>query len=192
MSTCKGRPGFMLYHEDVSALQTLDDASFGMLIRALAVYSESGETPTLADKLTALAFSVLRQKVDRDEAHYAHIVEKRRAAGIKSAESKKSQSMSTNAANVAVVDTDQQRQPTVNGNGNVNSFSAIPTVDDVEAFARSVGLHVDAEQFVREQELRGWRDSNGKPLRDWRSWLRGYVGLHPESVKPAIDPGPFF
>lgn len=57
-----------------------------------------------------------------------------------------------------------------------------PTIDQVREYARAAGLRVDAEAFVRANEATGWKDTQGRPIRNWRLWLQGYAAKHPASV----------
>ena len=57
-----------------------------------------------------------------------------------------------------------------------------PTIDQVMEYARAAGLKVDAEAFVRANEAAGWKDAQGRPIRNWRLWLQGYADKHPASV----------
>ena len=80
----------------------------------------------------------------------------------------------------------------VGGNSNVSSPNVVvqrdeenithPTIDQVREYARAAGLRVDAEAFVRANEATGWKDTQGRPIRNWRLWLRGYAVKHPASV----------
>ena len=57
-----------------------------------------------------------------------------------------------------------------------------PTIDQVREYARTAGLRVDAEAFVRANDATGWKDTQGRPIRNWRLWLQGYAAKHPASV----------
>lgn len=57
-----------------------------------------------------------------------------------------------------------------------------PTIDQAREYARAAGLRVDAEAFVRANEATGWKDTQGRPIRNWRLWLQGYAAKHPASV----------
>lgn len=57
-----------------------------------------------------------------------------------------------------------------------------PTIDQVMEYARAAGLRVDAEAFVRANEATGWKDTQGRPIRNWKLWLQGYAAKHPASV----------
>ena len=62
-------PGFMLYHDHVNSAARLTDAEFGRLIRALAVYSETGTVPDLQGPEIYL-FDLFRAVVDTNRAKY--------------------------------------------------------------------------------------------------------------------------
>ena len=57
-----------------------------------------------------------------------------------------------------------------------------PTIDQAREYARAAGLRVDAEAFVRANEAAGWKDTQGRPIRNWKLWLQGYAAKHPASV----------
>lgn len=57
-----------------------------------------------------------------------------------------------------------------------------PTIDQAREYARAAGLRVDAEAFVRANEASGWKDAQGRPIRNWKLWLQGYAAKHPASV----------
>lgn len=57
-----------------------------------------------------------------------------------------------------------------------------PTIDQAMEYARAAGLRVDAEAFIRANEATGWKDTQGRPIRNWKLWLQGYAAKHPASV----------
>ena len=80
----------------------------------------------------------------------------------------------------------------VGGNSNVSPPNVVvrgeeetithPTIDQAREYARAAGLRVDAEAFVRANEATGWKDTPGRPIRNWKLWLQGYAAKHPASV----------
>lgn len=80
----------------------------------------------------------------------------------------------------------------VGGNSNVSPPNVVvrgemenithPTIDQVREYARAAGLRVDAEAFVRANAAAGWKDTQGRPIRNWKLWLQGYAAKHPASV----------
>ena len=57
-----------------------------------------------------------------------------------------------------------------------------PTIDQAREYARAAGLRVDAEAFIRANEATGRKDTQGRPIRNWKLWLQGYAAKHPASV----------
>ena len=75
------RPGILLYYEDVAPFtEALSPAQLGELLIALLRYGRDGIEPDGLDKLTALAFAVLRAHVDRDGQRYMEVVRSRKYA----------------------------------------------------------------------------------------------------------------
>ena len=80
----------------------------------------------------------------------------------------------------------------VGGNSNVSPPNVVvrgekenithPTIDQAREYARAAGLRVDAEAFIRANEATGWKDTEGRPIRNWKLWLQGYAAKHPASV----------
>ena len=64
------RPGFMLYFDLMPALDLLKDEEAGRLFRALMAYGQYGELQELSGS-EAVAFQMLRPRMDRDRAAYA-------------------------------------------------------------------------------------------------------------------------
>ena len=74
------RPGTMIYFSDIKpALNRMDDAQCGRLLRAIVWYAETGEQPEL-DGVEALVFDMLIPKIDRDGERYEESREQRQYA----------------------------------------------------------------------------------------------------------------
>jgi hypothetical protein len=78
------RDSFLLYTENAEQLEMLTDEQAGALFKAIMAYQTGKPLPEL-DGMTAIVFSVIRQKLDRDAAKYEEVCEKRREAGKKKA-----------------------------------------------------------------------------------------------------------
>lgn len=52
---------------------------------------------------------------------------------------------------------------------------APPTPEDVRSYANENGLRIDADRFVDYYEARGWRLSQGAPMKDWRAAVRAWA-----------------
>ena len=65
----QNKPGLMLYFDALPALEILSDEEAGRLFRALLAYGRYGELRELSGP-EAVAFQMLRGRIDRDEAAY--------------------------------------------------------------------------------------------------------------------------
>lgn len=63
-----------------------------------------------------------------------------------------------------------------------------PTLDEVIAYCRHCDLIVPPERFFDYYSANGWCDTNGRPIRDWRSKLHAWnrrEGRFPEKAQSA-------
>lgn len=84
MAKAKERPGVMLYFDLEPALKMLDDSQCGRLLKAIFRYAHYGENPEFDDALLSMAWSFVKNAVDRDNERYETTIRERKIAGIKS------------------------------------------------------------------------------------------------------------
>ena len=204
-----GKPGFMMYHDDCRALGALTDASFRRVIEGMLRYSETGEEPELPDATERVVFGLMRNKIDADDIRYQRRVEAGRKGGLHSGEVRRSNAKQnevtrSNAKQSEV--NEPTTTPTTTPNPNPNPTTTptpntslspregaggereIPLPEEVREYAERIGLEVDAEAFILINRERGWRDSFGNPIRDWRLWLeRSPLAKRKEEVNDERD-----
>lgn len=78
------RPGFMLYFDIEPALSLLDDSQCGKLFRAIVEYAHYATIPEFEEKLTNMAWSLIRPNLDRDRMSYDKRVHENKIKGLKS------------------------------------------------------------------------------------------------------------
>lgn len=83
-------------YDYLNEMEVLSDAEFGRLVRALLVYSSTGEVPALSGSEKVL-FPRVRATEDKFKAAYEELIQKRKNAAKKSWESRKWASMQSNA-----------------------------------------------------------------------------------------------
>ena len=69
----------------------------------------------------------------------------------------------------------------------------IPTVQEIVDYGKEAGYErVDEEtarSFIGQQAARGWMDSSGNEIRDWKSWFSGWYTRNViSSIRPANKP----
>lgn len=172
------KPGFMMYHGKVRVLAKMDAESFKAVMMAICDYSEFGAEPTALNDTEAMAFDMMREAIDRDNDKYLKRVEAGRKGGVASGEARRSiakQNEANEPTQPNVNPTSTQHQPNPNTSLSPREGAGgereIPLPEEVREYAERIGLEVDAEAFIRINRERGWRDSFGNPIRDWRVWL---------------------
>ena len=78
------RPGFMVYFDSAPAFERLSDVDAGKLIKAVFSYASTGALMPL-DGMTAMAFDLLRPRLDRDAEKYEQTIQRRRYGGYSKA-----------------------------------------------------------------------------------------------------------
>lgn len=201
------KPGFMMYHADMRILSKLDADTFKRLIIAMCDYSEYGADPTDLDTTEQVLFEIVRKALDKDNATYNARVKAGTSGGQKSGEArqtklkqneakrskpKRSEAQPSNANegeanepitnNQSPISNSQHPIPIslscAQENGERENFIP-PTLEMVETYAKGTGLRVDARRFIAVQEENGWKDSEGRPIRNWRTWLEGWAARNP-------------
>ena len=67
-----------------------------------------------------------------------------------------------------------------------------PTVDEVTNYAARLGYKVDGKTFVQHYESKGWKDSTGRTVKNWKNkvrsvWCRDENKIDQENfLKPKI------
>ena len=199
------RPGFMMYHDALHALEELDDASFKRVLCAICRYSEGGEISTELNAAERAIFGLFRGKLDADSKQYQRRVDAGTKGGIKSGEARRSNAKQTEATRSKMNDCEANRSnakqteaneptitvpitvtptitPTVTIGNSSNSYAREdgeeefpPSVGEVAEYIREKGLDMDAEDFIRRCEAADWRDGQGRPIMNWRIYLAGYA-----------------
>lgn len=187
------KKSFILHTDAWDILKDFSDEQCGRLLKALLCYQIGAEIPVL-DVATKVAFSFMSAQMDRDNEKYSQMVEKRRAAGKKSAEARQQTQASANTCQQVltsvnhtdtvtdtVTDTDTDTVVVIGGiRGSEDAPTTTrkqtavfrkPTVEEVEQYCRDRDNSIDAEAFVDYYEANGWRVGKN-PMKDWKAAVR--------------------
>ena len=97
MAEVEPKKSFILYTDTREALSQLDDATRGKLFLHIFDYVESGIVPDM-EPLEKMAFTFIKNQIDRDFTKYQTICEKRKLAGSKGGKARaKKQAKQANA-----------------------------------------------------------------------------------------------
>lgn len=219
MSRETNRPGMVLYHDKYRALSALDDHDFRLVIDALMRYSETGEQvelngylgaiyQLLAAKLDEDIARYERQVEQRREAGRKSARARRAAQSADADFAQRDSTIVDSVERNATKSTNQNQisnqSQSQNRNHNQNSLPLppqgqedgerkIPTVEEIVEYGKEAGYErVDeatARSFIGQQAARGWLDSSGNEIRDWKSWFSGwYTRNVMSSIRPVAQP----
>jgi len=170
----ENKKSFLLYSDLIGVINQLPDEQAGKLFKIILEYVND-KNPVVEDLLLKVAFEPIKLQLKRDLRRYEEIREKRREAGIASAESKKqNQQVLTSVESVKQTST----KSTVNDNVNVNdikekrrrnSVFVKPKIEEVNDYFSDNGYtNKSADKFFKYYDVSDWHDSKGKKIVNWK------------------------
>lgn len=177
-----------LPYDYLEEMEALNDAEFGRLTRALLAYSMTGEQIALCGNERFYAKRVMSQE-DRFKASYEEVSVVRSEAGKAGAAArwqngkrifangKNSKAISANGKNGYTETNTETNTDTLPSNDGKSDTRAArftpPSVDDVSAYVKAQGYHVNAERFVAFYEQKGWMVGKNH-MKDWKAAVRSW------------------
>lgn len=177
-----------LPYDYLEEMEALNDAEFGRLTRALLAYSMTGEQIALCGNERFYAKRVMSQE-DRFKASYEEVSVVRSEAGKAGAAArwqngkrifangKNSKAISANGKNgytETKTDTNTDTLPSNDGKSDTRAARFTPpSADDVFAYVKAQGYHVNAERFVAFYEQKGWMVGKNH-MKDWKAAVRSW------------------
>lgn len=181
-----GKSSFVLYTEYLRHIQKMSMEQRGELFTAILCYAAGESVPEL-DAAADMAFSFIRERMDRDNAAYMEKVEKRREAGKLGGRPKANASDENQTkAKKANGFSEKQNNP---DNDNVldnvpvikkesiekSSRFSPPTRQDVAEYCAEKGFSdLDVERFVDYYTSNGWMVGKSK-MKDWKATVRNWA-----------------
>ncbi len=71
------------------------------------------------------------------------------------------------------------------GDGEDGERERPPTLREAQEYAEAMGYAIDARRWVLMNEMNGWKDGSGNPIRSWRLYMDGYARLRPAGDDPT-------
>lgn len=194
------KDSFVFYRSFRDAARSLNKRDQAAVLLAICDYALDGEEPQLAGPALAV-FTVAKPNIDANST--------RRKNGGKGGRPKGGTNGSAKGEPVVLQDggkeepmvlqNDENNKPNENENGNENEKRGAdkpprprfvpPTVEEVRAYCRQKGYHVDPEAFVNFYAANGWKQGKGKPIVDWKACVATWERReHPaEQAAPAQE-----
>ena len=193
--------------EFLSAIHNFRKSQVADLIIALCEINYYGDLSIKLSEPVKKRLETLQATIDKNNAKYKEICEKRQANGSKGGskrQAKSKQSSSNHQAKVPLPHTgesenenesdneyDNGNKDKVAENVDKSGFAGAPTVDEVAAYAQKSGYTIDPVAFVKWNEERGWMNGKKYIAVDWRKAVRKWFykenGLSPSEMEPFSD-----
>lgn len=186
-----------LPYDYLEEMEALNDAEFGRLTRALLAYSMTGEKIALCGNERFYAKRVMSQE-DRFKASYDDVSAARSEAGKAGAAArwqngkgifangKDSTAIPANGKNGNTetnTETETDTLPSDDGKRDKRAARFTPpTIDDVAAYAREKGYHVNADRFVSFYQQKGWMVGKNH-MKDWKAAVRNWETMWKDENK---------
>lgn len=181
-----GKSSFVLYTEYLRHIQKMNMEQRGELFTAILCYAAGESVPEL-DAAADMAFSFIRERMDRDNAAYMEKVEKRREAGKlggrpkadgfseRQEKAKKANGFfekQNNPDTDSVLDT----VPVIKKESiEKSSRFSPPTRQDVAEYCAEKGFSdLDIERFIDYYTSNGWMVGKSK-MKDWKAAVRNWA-----------------
>ena len=183
------KTSFVLYPADfLAAVHNFRKSQIADLIIALCEINFYGEVSFKLSEPVKKRFTAIQDVVEKNNAKYKEICEKRQANGSKGGskiKAKSKQKLSKPSAKEITPPPSESENENESDNvyesgdinkehetGDKSSFVGAPTVDDVAEYCQESGYTIDPVAFVRWNEERGWMNGKRYSAVDWRKAVR--------------------
>ncbi len=198
------RPGMMIYFDQWEYVATiLTPEQFKRLFMLLMDKAQNIDVDAPDDdQAVSMAYHLLLPQLDKDAARYEKICEKRRAAinkrwnnealqhdevQMNTSEYKCIQKIPTTTTTTTTTTNSLPLPP----QGDGEKGEKIPEIFEVMEYAKSAGCdrcdETLARRFIAAQAAKGWIGTDGKPIRNWRTWFDGWYA---RNVSVTARPAP--
>ena len=202
------RPGMMIYFDQWEYVATiLAPEQFKRLFMLLMDKAQNLDVKAPDDdQAVSMAYHLLLPQLDKDAARYEKICEKRRAAinkrwnndvlqhdevQMNTSEYKCIHNIPTTTTTTTPTTTTTTNSLPLPPQGDGEKGEKIPEIFEVMEYAKSAGCdrcdETLARRFIAAQAAKGWIGTDGKPIRNWRTWFDGWYARN-VSVKARPAP----
>lgn len=191
------RPGMMIYFDQWEYVaKILAPEQFKRLFMLLVGKAQNLDVDAPDDdQAVSMAYHLLLPQLDKDAARYEKICEKRRAAINKrwNNEALQRDEVQMNTSEYKCIQNIPTTTPTpttttktttttnslpLPPQGDGEKGEKIPEIFEVMEYAKSAGCdrcdETLARRFIAAQAAKGWMGTDGKPIRNWRTWFDGW------------------
>ena len=166
----------MLYLDTFSQWKMLSDSQAGILIKALLAYAADGEQPETNDGMVLMAFSFIRQQIDRDAEKYEKRCDKNRQIALEREARKR------NSTNVHERAEDSTKSTDTNTDTNTDTDTKKKSADKPQTHANEIN---EVVQHLNAKAGTNYRPSSASTQRHLNA--RFAEGFTVADCKSVID-----
>lgn len=157
---------FNVYHSYLKAIEPLNDAECGRLLKACLIYSMTGEVPELRGN-ERFIFPSWQSQIDRDRDKYeARCRQNSKNISIRW-NTNEYDRIRTNTKHTKDKDKDKDNITPLNPPKGGRERFAPPTVEEVREYCLSRNNGIDPEAFVAFYASKGWMIGKNR-MKDWK------------------------
>lgn len=178
------KESFVIYKAFYSPISELSDEDLGRLFRWLFQYQINGNEPTNTDRVY-MAFQFFKNQFRLDDEKYQKVVNRNKNNGLKGGR-KKTQSNPNNPVGFKEpkqADKDNEKDILSKDN------NKIPTIETFLAYSKTIEIYKPELDYAIKSKYEawkdnGWKDGNGKEIKNWKTTLRNTMPY----LKPIEQP----
>lgn len=188
------KESFVLYTSQYEAVADLSVQQKGELFDALFQYVSTGDEPKFTDREVKMAFNFIRIQIDRDNAKYAEVCERRRAAGRMGGRPRKqvdsSESNASDEKQKKQMVSDKSKKSKSKHNDNVNDSDNEYDNDNDGNTKLSLGdtVSIDTSSFQTEKEKKeAYAAEEEKRFMAFFQYFNRAIASSGSSIKPCKE-----
>lgn len=186
------KESFVLYTSQYEAVADLSVQQKGELFDALFQYVSTGEEPKFSDRETRMAFNFMRIQIDRDNAKYAEVCERRRAAGRMGGRPRKqvdsSESNAFDEKQKKQMVSDKSKKSKSKHNDNVNDSDNEYDNDGNTKLLLGDTVSIDTSSFQTEKEKKeAYAVEEEKRFLAFLKYFNQQIAVSGSSIRPCKE-----
>lgn len=157
---------FIIYTDWIKQIEILSMEQRGVLFTALMRYQRGEDLPEM-DGVVNMAFSFICADMERNNAKYEAICEKRRAAGLKGGRPKKDEERKAEIIEQAIALDEKQKKQKVSEENKKTKSVKVPYSEVIDYLNNACGTRYSAETKATQRLIKA-RFNEGKTLEDFK------------------------
>ena len=177
MTNQTNKPSFLLYKSFYEPVKHLTDQELGLLFRAIFDYQNGLEIKNLYGQV-GMAFAFFKNQLDLDCQKYQTVIERNRSNGSKGGRPKRDKTQANPENPMGFLEpkkADKDKDKEIDKDKDKKKFTA-PTLQEIQSYCQERRNSVDPKKFFDYYEASGWKDKDGKAVKNWKQRIISWEG----------------